>query len=136
MAKNNMDVYKTLRCSFCGKLQDQVSRMVAGPGVCICSECIELCQSVLQEENVAVVKKRKIAKKEIILPTTIELKKYLDEYVIGQDKAKKILSVAVYNHYKRINKAPNVGEIEIQKSNVFVAWANRSWKITFSSNFG
>ncbi|MBP0979909.1 MAG: ATP-dependent protease ATP-binding subunit ClpX, partial [Oscillospiraceae bacterium] len=117
---NNMDDYKTLRCSFCGKLQDQVGRMIAGPGVCICSECIELCQSVLAEENSSTGKKKKSTKKQIKLPTPVELKDYLDEYVIGQDKAKKVLCVAVYNHYKRINKTKNVGDVEIQKSNVLL----------------
>ena len=116
----NDDYNKNLRCSFCGKLQDQVSRMIAGPGVCICNECIELCQSVLSEENIAPNKKKKADKKAFELPTPMELKDYLDEYVIGQDKAKKILCVAVYNHYKRINKGKDIGDVEIQKSNVLL----------------
>lgn len=117
---NNADDYKTLKCSFCGKLQDQVSRMIAGPGVCICNECVELCQSVLLEENIAPIKKRKSTQNLFELPKPMELKNYLDEYVIGQDRAKKVLCVAVYNHYKRINKIKNIDDVEIQKSNVLL----------------
>lgn len=117
---NNVDNYKQLRCSFCGKLQDQVSRMVAGPGVCICNECIELCQTVMTEEEIEIDKKKKRLKKEIILPTPMELKEYLDEYVIDQEQAKKVLCVAVYNHYKRINMAKQINDVEIQKSNVLL----------------
>ena len=118
MPKNNIDDFKNLRCSFCGKLQDQVSRMIAGPGVCICNECVELCQNVLVEENQNITKKRTPFNTNFELPTPMQLKDYLDEYVIGQDTAKKILSVAVYNHYKRINTINKLDNIvDIQKSN-------------------
>ncbi len=117
---NNTDDYKNLRCSFCGKLQDQVSRMIAGPGVCICNECIELCQIALSEESSGFNKKKKSSKKTFKLPTPMELKDYLDEYVVGQDQAKKILCVSVYNHYKRINAKKSIGDVEIQKSNVLL----------------
>lgn len=121
MPKNNIDDFKNLRCSFCGKLQDQVSRMIAGPGVCICNECVELCQNVLVEENQNITKKRTPFNTNFELPTPMQLKDYLDEYVIGQDTAKKILSVAVYNHYKRINTINKLDNIvNIQKSNVLL----------------
>lgn len=112
---------KPLRCSFCGKPQDKVSRMIAGPGVCICNECIELCVSVLEEENVAPGRKK--AKKADAQPVFLkpaEIKTGLDEYVIGQDEAKVALAVAVYNHYKRIfcQKADN--GVELQKSNILL----------------
>ena len=95
MAKNEEG--KQLRCSFCGKPQELVSRMIAGPGVCICNECIELCQSVLDDEN-DVPKRRRPARDEerTVVPTPEEIKAGLDEYVIGQDAAKVALSVAVY----------------------------------------
>ncbi|WP_234121704.1 ATP-dependent Clp protease ATP-binding subunit ClpX [Clostridium hydrogenum] len=114
MAK--FDDKKQLRCSFCGKSQDQVRRLIAGPGVYICDECIELCSEIIAdefEENPQVDVGS--------LPKPSEIKKYLDQYVIGQDKAKKSLSVAVYNHYKRINS--NVAtndEVELQKSNIML----------------
>ena len=117
---NNNDDYKTLRCSFCGKLQDQVSRMITGRGVCICNECIELCQSVLLEENEVGTRKKKTIKRPLLLPAPKDIKEYLDEYIIGQDKAKKVLSVAVYNHYKRIKNEENNDDIEIQKSNILL----------------
>ncbi|MEG2143926.1 MAG: ATP-dependent protease ATP-binding subunit ClpX, partial [Oscillospiraceae bacterium] len=113
------DDTKVSRCSFCGKTQDMVERMVAGPGVCICNECIELCVTILDEEQGIPINRKKQDKKEneTVLLRPVEIKKYLDEYVIGQEAAKKVLSVAVYNHYKRIyfNNDTNV---ELQKSNI------------------
>lgn len=118
MAKNEEG--KQLRCSFCGKPQELVSRMIAGPGVCICNECIELCQSVLDDEN-DVPKRRRPARDEerTVVPTPEEIKAGLDEYVIGQDAAKVALSVAVYNHYKRIYFS-SPGDVEIAKSNILL----------------
>ncbi|MEG1973237.1 MAG: ATP-dependent Clp protease ATP-binding subunit ClpX, partial [Oscillospiraceae bacterium] len=113
------DETKTSRCSFCGKTQDMVERMVAGPGVCICNECIELCITILDEEPGIPVSRKRPEKQEnetvLLLPA--EIKKHLDEYVIGQEAAKKVLSVAVYNHYKRIY-FNNDADVELQKSNI------------------
>ena len=98
----------TVCCSFCGKTQDEVVRLVAGPGVYICDECIELCNAILDEEFGRGQRSRKKAKKadsSVKLMKPQELKARLDEYVIGQDQAKITLSVAVYNHYKRIFKS-------------------------------
>jgi len=120
------DESKNLRCSFCGKLQSQVERMIAGPGVCICNECVELCQSVLEEEQPRQAQssgRRPSSRKreeEIVVPRPAEIKEFLDEYVIGQDEAKKSLSVAVYNHYKRIFFGSNDEGVELQKSNVLL----------------
>ena len=120
----NVDNPQNLTCSFCGKTQDDVSRLLAGPGVCICNECVGLCYDILVEEfgEVPTKKRSKPAQKaeaEFQLPSPAELKKGLDEYVIGQDRAKVTLSVAVYNHYKRIfcqeENAPELG-----KSNVLL----------------
>ncbi len=117
MAKN--DENRTLRCSFCGKPQDQVRRMIAGPGVCICNECIDLCQSVMEDEG-AVSRRRPLQEEiDITIPKPIEIKEALDEYVIGQDEAKIALSVAVYNHYKRIYFG-NDDDVELAKSNVLL----------------
>ena len=112
------DDKKHLRCSFCGKSQDNVQRMIAGPGVCICNECIELCQAVLDGEPVA---ERKPVREEveITIPRPAEIKKFLDEYVVGQESAKKALSVAVYNHYKRIYFGTE-GDVELSKSNILL----------------
>lgn len=119
MAKND----KQLRCSFCGKLQEQVDRMIAGPGVSICSECVELCLAVLDEQGMddkSSKKKRPVSENiEITIPKPFEIKGYLDEYVVGQDEAKKALAVAVYNHYKRIYFGDN-GDVELQKSNILL----------------
>ena len=105
----------TISCSFCGKTQDQVKKIVAGPGVYICNECIDLCKEIIDEElNEATPLDLDN------IPTPVEIKKILDEYVIGQTDAKRALSVAVYNHYKRINKMEHLkdGETELQKSNI------------------
>ncbi len=110
-----------IRCSFCGKTQDEVTRLVEGPGVYICDNCIDFCASLLFEDEVAAGGKGKKQKKEkeFILPKPQEIKAKLDEYVIGQDEAKKTLSVAVYNHYKRIFKKDESG-VELNKSNVLM----------------
>lgn len=105
----------TISCSFCGKTQDQVKKIVAGPGIYICNECIDLCKEIIDEElNEATPLDLDN------IPTPVEIKKILDEYVIGQKSAKRALSVAVYNHYKRINKMEHLkdGETELQKSNI------------------
>jgi len=102
-----------LKCSFCGKYQDQVRRLVAGPGVYICDECIELCNDIIAEEL------REEADFELQdLPKPREIREILDEYVISQEKAKKILSVAVYNHYKRVKMGGKMDDVELQKSNI------------------
>ena len=112
-----------LKCSFCGKSQKQVRKLIAGPGVYICDECIELCNEIIEEELGQVVKQVE----EIDLPKPREIKGFLDEYVIGQDQAKKALSVAVYNHYKRIRSRGTLttagkehDQIEIAKSNILM----------------
>ncbi len=102
-----------LKCSFCGKGQDQVKRLVAGPGVYICDECIELCNEIIEDEF---SEELELELKD--LPKPREIKAFLDEYVIGQERAKKILSVAVYNHYKRINMGGKIDDVELQKSNI------------------
>ena len=109
-----------IRCSFCGKTQDEVTRLVEGPGVYICDNCIDFCASLLFEDEVAATKGKKPKKeKEFVLPKPQEIKAKLDEYVIGQDEAKKTLSVAVYNHYKRIFKKDE-SNVELNKSNVLM----------------
>ena len=108
-----------IRCSFCGKTQDEVTRLVEGPGVYICDNCIDFCSSLLFEDEVSASKKKKTKEKEFTLPKPQEIKASLDEYVIGQDDAKKTLSVAVYNHYKRIFKATD-SDVELNKSNVLL----------------
>ena len=110
---------RDLCCSFCGKPQDQAKKLVAGPGVCICDECIELCVSILDEE-LKDEKEEKVTEKlgDRILPKPHELKAKLDEYVIGQDSAKMAMSVAVYNHYKRIYFGSD--DVELTKSNVLL----------------
>ena len=113
---------KPLRCSFCGKTQDQVGRMVAGPGVCICSDCIELCVSILEEEKGTAPRRRKNHKTEAqpVFLKPVEIKAGLDEYVIGQEDAKMALAVAVYNHYKRIFCKTDDDGVELQKSNILL----------------
>ncbi|WPC41429.1 ATP-dependent Clp protease ATP-binding subunit ClpX [Clostridium sp. JS66] len=121
MAK--IDDKKQLKCSFCGKTQDQVRRLIAGPGVYICDECIELCSEIITDdfEEDAQVDMTS-------LPKPIEIKNYLDQYVIGQNEAKKSLAVAVYNHYKRINSNTNNDDVELQKSNILLLGPTGSGK--------
>ena len=114
MAKNQERIVK---CSFCGKPQEVVKKIIAGPGVYICDECIALCQDIIDEE-VFEVEEEKHEQVEMLIPS--EIKKVLDDYVIGQEEAKKTLSVAVYNHYKRINNSNYIDDIEIQKSNILL----------------
>ena len=111
---------KNIRCSFCHKTQNQVGKIIAGPGVYICDECIGLCQDILDEEaDYAYAGKKKNLKPDKPLPTPAEIKAKLDEYVIGQDSAKIALSVAVYNHYKRVYKGGDT-DVDIQKSNIML----------------
>jgi len=105
------------RCSFCGKGQDQVRKLVAGPGVFICDQCIDLCQEVLEDDNRSAGQKKT---KTGFIPNPKTICAALDQYVIGQDRAKKVLSVQVYNHYKRISASKSVGDVELTKSNVLL----------------
>ena len=110
------DEKKQVKCSFCGKSQEQVNRIVAGPGVYICNECIELCSEIIEEEYEDVPVQQTLDE----IPKPKEIKRILDEYVVGQDKAKRTLSVAVYNHYKRIRNQGTRLDLEIQKSNILL----------------
>ena len=114
------DIDTQIRCSFCGKTQDEVTRLVEGPGVYICDSCINFCSSLLFDDEQSYKEKKKPQKaEEKVLPKPIEIKALLDEYVIGQDEAKKTLSVAVYNHYKRVYKQTDY-DVELAKSNVLM----------------
>jgi ATP-dependent Clp protease ATP-binding subunit ClpX len=104
-----------LKCSFCGKSQKQVKKLIAGPGVYICDECIDLCNEIIEEE-LSETSELKLDE----LPKPQEIYSFLDEYVIGQETAKKVLSVAVYNHYKRIQVGAKDNEVELQKSNIMI----------------
>ena len=120
MTKNN--VPKNIRCSFCGKAQENVRKIVAGPGVYICDECVDLCTSIIEAELYDDEKAGYTLNELNDIPSPKEIKKILDDYVIGQNEAKKTLSVAVYNHYKRIAHQENSekGDVEIQKSNILL----------------
>jgi ATP-dependent Clp protease ATP-binding subunit ClpX len=105
-----------LRCSFCGKSQNDVKKIIAGPTVYICNECVELCNDIMEEEW----SKEQLSQQESKLLKPFEIREILDSYVIGQDHAKKVLSVAVYNHYKRIRLGNHSGDVELQKSNILM----------------
>lgn len=112
-----------LKCSFCGKTQDQVKKLVAGPGVYICDECIELCNEIIEEELAD-----DLGFELGDIPKPQEIREILDDYVIGQDRAKKALAVAVYNHYKRINLGMKLDDVELQKSNIMMLGPTGSGK--------
>ena len=126
-----------LKCSFCGKTQDQVKKLIAGPDVFICDECVELCNEILDEEFFEAKEKTKEIKDGDVsdietkpIPKPHEIKAYLDQHIVGQDDAKKVLSVAVYNHYKRLrhNKKEDTNGVEIQKSNILLVGPTGSGK--------
>ena len=116
---SNKNITKGVKCSFCGKPQEMVKRIVAGPNAYICDECIAICNNIIEDENYDEETGYEDLKSEDI-PTPAEIKQILDEYVIGQDEAKKTLSVAVYNHYKRIACNEIIDDVEIQKSNILL----------------
>ncbi len=109
------DSKNTLYCSFCGKSQHEVRKLIAGPTVFICDECVELCMDIIREES-----KSSLVKTRDGVPTPAEICRVLDDYVIGQEHAKRVLSVAVHNHYKRLNHGTKNNDIEIQKSNILL----------------
>lgn len=122
--KTNGGNYGTvLHCSFCGKSQDEVRKLIAGPTVYICDECIELCNEIIAEET-----EERFVPGKLTVPKPMEIKAKLDEYVIGQEHAKKILSVAVHNHYKRIDSRVISGDVELQKSNILLIGPTGSGK--------
>jgi ATP-dependent Clp protease ATP-binding subunit ClpX len=115
---------KLLFCSFCGKNQNEVRRLIAGPSVYICDECVDLCNDIISEETQAPDDQESTGS----LPVPTEIKDILDEYVIGQERAKKILSVAVYNHYKRLRNGDSHNGIELGKSNILLIGPTGSGK--------
>jgi len=117
------DTKSTLYCSFCGKSQHEVRKLIAGPTVFICDECVELCMDIIREEHKIAFVKSKDG-----VPTPREIREVLDDYVIGQDHAKKVLSVAVHNHYKRLNHAAKNNDVELAKSNILLAGPTGSGK--------
>ena len=128
-----MDKYdenNNLVCSFCGKPQDKVSRLISGDGVCICDECIAACFQIIENENDAKNKEKVSEEKNEKLPTPREIDAILGDYVVGQERARKVLAVAVYNHYKRIQKDKKAEDktVEVQKSNVIMIGPTGSGK--------
>ncbi len=112
---NNGDSKNTLYCSFCGKSQHEVRKLIAGPTVFICDECVELCMDIIREDH-----KTTISKNSEGVPTPLEIREVLDDYVIGQDFAKRVLAVAVHNHYKRLSHAAKNNDVELTKSNILL----------------
>ncbi|MEL0324121.1 MAG: ATP-dependent Clp protease ATP-binding subunit ClpX, partial [Rhodospirillales bacterium] len=124
MSKNSSsDSKNTLYCSFCGKSQHEVRKLIAGPTVFICDECVELCMDIIREEH-----KSSLVKSSDGVPTPQEICSVLNDYVIGQDRAKRVLSVAVHNHYKRLNHGAKSGDVEIAKSNLLLIGPTGSGK--------
>ncbi len=122
-------IEEQVRCSFCNKTQDQVRKLIAGPnGVYICDECVDICADIIEEEYEEEEQQPARETMEINLLRPVEIKDFLDEYVIGQEEAKKVLSVAVYNHYKRVLAEPDEDDVELQKSNVIMIGPTGSGK--------
>ena len=126
------DSGKLLYCSFCGKSQHEVRKLIAGPSVFICDECVELCNDIIREEVSEAAQSGESAK----LPVPTEIKEILDEYVIGQDQAKKVLAVAVYNHYKRLNYSAKKRRCRAVKIQYFAHRPDRVWQNAVSGNAG
>jgi len=124
MDKGHRD-HGTLSCSFCGKSQKEVKKLIAGPTVYICDECIGLCNDIIAEE---IEKEEQTGGGKLVIPRPAEIKAILDQYVVGQERAKKVLSVAVHNHYKRINSNKSTDDVEIQKSNILLLGPTGSGK--------
>ncbi len=116
MNRKDSSKYGNLFCSFCGKNQDEVRKLIAGPSVYICDECIELCNDIIAEEN----EREALSRRKSTIPKPCEIRDALDEYVVGQERAKKVLSVAVHNHYKRVDSTLSLDGIELQKSNILL----------------
>ena len=123
MTKNDKTNFP--RCSFCAKRQEEVRKLIAGPGVYICDDCIVLCKNIIDKEWDDTQRKRSAL---FNVPKPAEVKKFLDDYVIGQERAKKKLSVAVHNHYKRINSSVKMGDVDIEKSNILLIGPTGSGK--------
>ena len=121
--KNNEN---RVRCSFCGKAQDQVRKLIAGPnGIYICDECVDICADIIEEEYEEEPASEEM---EINLLKPVEIKEFLDDYVIGQEEAKKVLAVSVYNHYKRVLAEQGPEDVELQKSNIIIVGPTGSGK--------
>ncbi|MGD9650212.1 MAG: ATP-dependent Clp protease ATP-binding subunit ClpX, partial [Dongiaceae bacterium] len=123
MSRSGSDSKNTLYCSFCGKSQHEVRKLIAGPTVFICDECVELCMDIIREET-----KTSLVKSGDGIPTPLHIRGVLDDYVIGQDYAKKVLSVAVHNHYKRLAHGQKNPDLEINKSNILMLGPTGSGK--------
>ena len=124
MGNDTLGNGRILYCSFCGKSQNEVKKLIAGPSVFVCDECVALCNDIISEE----VQENIISDTEIKLPKPSEIFNFLEEYVIGQKSAKKILSVAVYNHYKRLKYYGSDNEVELNKSNILLIGPTGSGK--------